>query len=179
MIRDVLAEDAPRLCAIYNHYVQQTDIAFETQPLSCDAMAGRVAAITPGLPWLVFCEQERVLGYAFAAPWREQAAYGHSAESAIYLDPAARGRNLGTQLYRGLLARLRNQGVHTVLAGIALPNGPSIRLHQKLGFRKVAHFSQIGCKQDRWIDVSYWQITLGRGLPGDHHHNHNGLPPAG
>lgn len=174
MIRDVLPEDAERLCAIYNHYVEQTDISFEEQPLSVPDMAGRMASCPPSLPWLVFCEQDEVLGYAFAVPWRERLAYRYSVESAIYLDPAQRGRNLGTQLYRELLARLRSQSVHSVVAGIALPNGPSIRLHQKLGFRKVAHFSQIGCKQDRWIDITYWQITLGRGVPGGQNHQNNG-----
>ncbi len=174
MIRDVLPEDAPRLCAIYNHYVEQTDISCDEQPLTAQDMAERIAASSSSLPWLVFCEQELVLGYAFAVPWRDRQAYRYSVESAIYLDPAQRGRNLGTQLYRELLARLRAQAVHTVVAGIALPNGASIRLHQKLGFRRVAHFSQIGCKQDRWIDITYWQITLGRGLPGSLNSQYNG-----
>ena len=43
---------------------------------------------------------------------------------------------------------------------IALPNDLSIKLHEKLGFFKVAHLEKIGNKFDRWIDVSIWQKHL-------------------
>jgi phosphinothricin acetyltransferase len=35
-----------------------------------------------------------------------------------------------------------------------------VALHERFGFRKVAHFNEVGFKFDRWIDVGYWQITL-------------------
>jgi L-amino acid N-acyltransferase YncA len=46
------------------------------------------------------------------------------------------------------------------MGGIALPNGASIALHEKLGFEKVAHFKKVGFKFDRWIDVGYWQLLI-------------------
>jgi phosphinothricin acetyltransferase len=42
----------------------------------------------------------------------------------------------------------------------ALPNDASVRLQEKFGFRKVAHFQQIGFKFGRWIGVGYWQLIL-------------------
>jgi L-amino acid N-acyltransferase YncA len=41
-----------------------------------------------------------------------------------------------------------------------LPNPQSERLHEKLGFRKVAHFEGIGFEFGSWIGVGYWQRAL-------------------
>ena len=46
------------------------------------------------------------------------------------------------------------------MGGIALPNEASVGLHEKLGFKKVAHFNEVGFKFDQWIDVGYWQLIL-------------------
>ena len=50
--------------------------------------------------------------------------------------------------------------LHSLIGGIALPNNASIALHQKLNFKKVAHFQQVGYKLNQWIDVGYWQLLL-------------------
>jgi phosphinothricin acetyltransferase len=47
-----------------------------------------------------------------------------------------------------------------VIGGIALPNDPSIGLHEKYGFEKVAHFKEVGFKFEKWVDVGYWQLKL-------------------
>lgn len=70
------------------------------------------------------------------------------------------GQGVGRQLYIALLDRLKARGIRTVIGGIALPNEASIGLHERLGFEKVAHFKRVGFKQDRWIDVGYWQLLI-------------------
>ena len=67
---------------------------------------------------------------------------------------------MGTKLYRQLIEETRTFGLHSMIAGIALPNAASQRLHEKLGFKKVAHFQEVGWKLERWIDVGYWQLLL-------------------
>jgi L-amino acid N-acyltransferase YncA len=109
----------------------------------------------------VLLDAERIVGYAYASKWRARFGYRHSVESSVYLAPDQQRRGLGGMLYRRLLARLREQGCHAVMGGIALPNPGSVALHEKLGFEQVAHFREVGRKFDRWVDVSYWQMTLG------------------
>jgi phosphinothricin acetyltransferase len=65
-------------------------------------------------------------------------------------------------LYGALLDELRQRELHLVIGGIALPNDASARLHEALGFRKVAHFSEVGRKFARWVDVGYWELKLGK-----------------
>ena len=164
MIRPVTGDDAKAICDIYNHYVENTTVTFEEQAVSVDDMAGRIREITSLYPWLVLEEEGRVVGYAYAARWKTRASYRYSVESTIYLDRGATGRGLGSGLYAALLAILRARPVHCVVAGIALPNPASVALHERLGFRKVAHFNEVGRKYDRWIDVGYWELIIGDDL---------------
>ncbi|WP_313169966.1 arsinothricin resistance N-acetyltransferase ArsN1 family B [Massilia oculi] len=160
-IRPATSQDAARICAIYNHYVDTTTISFEEEPVMEPDMAGRIADVTRGgLPWLVLEVDGEIAGYAYATKWRARPAYRHAVESSVYLDPALAGRGHGRRIYARLLDELRLAGLHTVIAGIAQPNERSVALHERLGFRKVAHFSEVGLKFGRRIDVGYWQLML-------------------
>ncbi len=160
MIRFATPDDATRICAIYNHFVQHTAITFEEQPVPPETMRQRILEITAALPWLV-CEKEGELqGFCYARKWKARSAYRYSVESTIYLHPESTRRGIGSQLYGTLLDDLRGKGLHVVMGGIALPNQGSVALHEKLGFRNVAHFKQVGWKFNRWIDVGYWQLFL-------------------
>jgi phosphinothricin acetyltransferase len=159
-LRDAVPADADAIAAIYNHYVETTPISMETDPVTPDEMARRIAEVQGGaLPWLVLAEENRVLGYAYASKWRARPGYRHAVESSVYVAPGQRGRGLGLVLYRALLARLEGR-FHTVIGGIALPNAASIALHERLGFRQVACFTEVGHKFGAWVDVAYWQLTL-------------------
>ena len=160
-IRNAAREDVAAVAAIYNLYIANTCITFETDAVSAEEMRARILeAADASLPWLVATDDNAVVGYAYASKWKGRCAYRHSAESTVYLAPASTGKGVGRQLYAALIDRLRDRGIHTVIGGIALPNEASIRLHERLGFEKVAQFKQVGFKQDRWIDVGYWQLLL-------------------
>ena len=157
-IRAASAGDAAAVAGIYNHYVRHSVVTFETEEVTAAELARRIAmTLADSLPWLVAESPGNVMGYAYASVWNRRAAYRHTVESTIYLDPEQVGRGTGRRLYRFLLDDLRRRAVHAVVAGIALPNARSVRLHEALGFRKVAHFEQVGYKQERWIDVAYWE----------------------
>ncbi len=160
-IRPIVTADMATVADIYNHYVHGTIVTFEEQAVTPDTIAARVGeARSGGFPWLVAEQGGRVCGYAYALPWKQRSAYRFSVESTVYLAADQTGRGLGSALYQELIERLRARDVHAIVGGISLPTPESIALHEKLGFRKVAHFSEVGRKFDRWIDVGYWQLTL-------------------
>jgi phosphinothricin acetyltransferase len=160
MIRSATVEDAKAICDIYNHYVENSIISFEEQAVSVDDMTQRVARTTRSLPWLVAEEGGDVVGYACAGEWRERSAYRFSVKSTVYVAPNATGRGIGSQLYAALISELRTRSVHSIIAAIALPNPPSVALHETLGFQKVGHLREVGRKFGRWIDVGYWELIL-------------------
>ena len=161
MIRLAADADADALARIYNHYVAETVVTFEEQPVAPDEMARRAAEVLEaGLPWLVADEADGVVGFAYASKWKGRCAYRFAVETTVYLAPEAVGRGLGTALYVELLERVRALGMHTAIGGIALPNDASVALHEKLGMERVALFREVGFKLGRWIDVGYWQKAL-------------------
>jgi L-amino acid N-acyltransferase YncA len=160
MVRAVKYADAARITEIYNHYILNTLITFEEQSLSPEEILARIKSITAEYPWLVYEDNGKVVGYAYAARWKERSAYRHTVEAAIYVDVQDTGKHLGSQLTAALLDELRAMNIHSVLAGIALPNAASVRLCEKFGFAKVAQLKEVGFKLNQWVDVGYWELIL-------------------
>ena len=160
-VRSALPDDATQIAEIYNHYVLTSTITFEEEAVSVLEMASRVRDIQAlSYPWLVATAGTDVLGYAYAGRWKARAAYRHSSEITVYVRPGLARSGVGSALYGQLLPALKSVGVHAAIGGVALPNDASIRLHEKFGFRKCAHFSEVGFKFGRWIDVAYWELML-------------------
>jgi L-amino acid N-acyltransferase YncA len=159
-VRAATLEDAAGVAAIYNHYITATVATFEESPVGAAEMRDRMAVVLAALPWLVADADGAIAGYAYASVWRARSAYRYSVETTIYLDPSATGAGLGSMLYADLLARLLELGMHTAMAVIALPNAASVALHEKFGYRAAGRIAEVGRKQDRWIDVGYWQRML-------------------
>jgi L-amino acid N-acyltransferase YncA len=160
MIRVVKETDAVHIAKIYNHYILNTLITFEEQPVTPEEILARIKSITTEYPWQVYEEDGRVVGYAYATRWKERSAYRRTVEAAIYLDVQVTGRHVGSQLTAAFLDALRVRKIHSVLAGIALPNPASVRLCEKFGFAKVGHLKEVGYKLNQWVDVGYWELIL-------------------
>ena len=160
-VRSSLSGDAGEIVAIYNHYIENSHATFETETISSGEMLRRIDdAALAGYPFLV-CESDgEIVGYAYGRRFRPRSAYQRSIEISVYVRPGFSGRGVGTLLYEHLLAEVRKGGFHAVIGGISLPNDASVRLHERFGFEKVAHFREVGRKFGRWIDVAYWQLIL-------------------
>jgi L-amino acid N-acyltransferase YncA len=160
MIRPAAADDCAAISDIYNYYVLNTVVTFEEQPVSAQEMQLRIEEVQQNYPWLVWQEEGKVIGYAYAGRWKPRSAYRYTVESSIYLDPACFGKGIGKKLYSQLIAELRLMKIHGVIGGIALPNERSIRLHEGLGFKNIGCFREVGWKHGRWVDVGYWELFL-------------------
>ena len=163
-VRPGVEEDLDALTAIYNHYVRETAITFDT------------AIFTPEerRPWLLShpedgphrlkvatdAESQRILGYATSSPYRPKPAYVTSVETSVYVAPDAGGRGVGTLLYEALFKALADEDVHRAYAGIAQPNEASERLHARFGFRYVGTYREVGRKFGRYWDVAWYEKEL-------------------
>ncbi|XOV68896.1 MAG: GNAT family N-acetyltransferase [Fluviicola sp.] len=162
MIRSIESHDLSAVVDIYNHYIRNSIITFEEEAITVHEMEKRIHRVTGDLqmPFIVYVENETVIGYAYIDQWRTRNAYRFSAESSIYLHHEHFGKGIGTKLYKALIRLAREQGVKRLIGGASLPNPASVQLHENLGFRKVAHFEKVGFKFDQWIDVGFWQLDL-------------------
>ena len=163
-VRPGVESDLDALTDIYNHYVRETPITFDT------------ATFTPveRRPWLLSHpedgphrlmvatagDSQQILGYATSSAFRPKPAYETSVEVTIYLAPDAGGRGVGTLLYKALFAALADEDLHRAYAGIAQPNEASARLHERFGFRYVGTYREVGRKFGRYWDVAWYEKEL-------------------
>ena len=159
-VRTADTSDLPRIAAIYDEQVRTAISTFDLEPLGLDYWEARLASTAPGDHLLVALADSDVVGYAYSSSYRPRPAYARTREVSVYLDDSARGQGLGRQLYDELLRRLRTDGIHQVLAVIALPNDASEALHRACGFSRVGVLPEVGSKFNRWIDTALWGLTL-------------------
>lgn len=161
LIRLATAADAAAIAAIYAPYVTETPVSFEEEAPDAAEMARRIVGDGRGLhPWLVADAGGRVLGFASSSPFRARPAYRWSVETGVYLAPEAQGRGLGRDLMQHMLDLLTRQGFTSAVAGITLPNEPSVALHEKLGFKPTATYRETGFKLGEWRSVQVFARDL-------------------
>jgi L-amino acid N-acyltransferase YncA len=152
--------DAVACAAIYAPFVTDNWVSFELDPPSADEMAKRIADCGASHAWLIAEVAGEVTGYAYGSPHRARAAYASSCDVAVYVDPAYSRQGIGRALYSALLPLLADKGYHAAFAGIALPNEPSIALHEAVGFTPLGVYREVGRKLGAWRDVGWWQRLL-------------------
>jgi phosphinothricin acetyltransferase len=160
-IRAASADDAAAICGIYNYYIENTTITFEEVPVTLDEMKKRIKEKSKYLPWYVYEENGKILGYVYASLFKERSAYRFTIENSIYVDKNASGRGIGKMLFDRFLSEISNAGnIHSIISVISLPNEQSVRFHEKYGFIKAGHLHQAGFKFNCWLDIGYWQLLL-------------------
>ena len=162
IVRPGSRADLPELVAIYNHYVMNSHATFDTQPVTVESRTDWLERFSTVGRYRLFvaAEEDRVLGCASSAPYREHPAFARTVEVGIYLHPEARSRGIGSALYRPLLDNLRTEDVHVAVAGIALPNDASIGLHRRFGFTEVGVFDEYASKNGEYISSVWMQLLL-------------------
>ena len=160
MIREVAIKDAEALVNIYNYYVINSTVTLDLVPFSILDFEEKIRTISRDFPFIVDEVQNEVLGYAYANTFRTKPAYKNTVELTVYIKHAETGKQIGKKLYSKLLQQLKSQGYHVVIGGSTLPNDASVKLHETFGFKKVAHFKEVGHKFDKWHDVGFWHLTL-------------------
>lgn len=160
MIRIASELDVPAMLAIYSPYVENTTVSFEYDVPGPDVFLQRFRSITAQFPWLVWEENGRVLGYAYAAKPFERAGYSWCAEPSIYLHPDARGRGIGRRLYAVLEAILEKQGYCVLYSLITGENHASVRFHQKCGYFTLMEMPECGRKFGRWLSLIWMEKRL-------------------
>lgn len=165
-IRAANATDLPAITAIYGHAVLTSTASYEYDAPSLAEMTTRFNAIAAGdFPYLVAHTAGKVLGYAYASPYRTRPAYRFLVEDSIYIAPDAQGLGIGTLLLAELLARCEARGFRQMIAviGDAEGNLPSARLHAAMGFAECGRIKGSGFKFNRWCDTLLMQRSLNGG----------------
>jgi phosphinothricin acetyltransferase len=175
--------DLAALTEIYNHYVRETPITFDTTPFTPDQRRSWLHSHPEDGPYRLLVAQDvrnvddsspaasppgDILGYATSSPFRPKPAYSTSVEVSVYCAPVAAGRGIGTLLYTALFQALKDEDLHRAYAGIAMgtraesreTNEASVKLHTRFGFRHIGTYEQVGRKFGRYWDVAWYEKQL-------------------
>jgi len=165
--------DVPAIQAIYQPFVTDTSVTFETEVPTVTNIAEKLTRTLQQLPWLVAevasSQGAQVAGFAYTHRHRDRSAYQWAVELSVYVAETYRQCHVAEALYTALFAILRLQGYYRALAGIAQPNTASVCFHKAMGFTQVGVYSAVGFKRGEWHDVAWYELAL----QGKH------LPPAG
>lgn len=169
-IRPATDTDAKEIWAIYAPYVTDTAITFEYDVPTVEEMAKRMETVQKKYPWLVATDADgTVVGYAYASPFKERAAYQWAVETSIYVKMNQKGNGIGRLLHEALEEALRQQGILNMNACISYVEPEdeyltldSVRFHERMGYTQVAHFHLCGRKFGRWYDMIWMEKLIGK-----------------
>ena len=158
-IRRAVPGDAPAIADIYAHYVRETAITFAAAAPTAEDYVARMA--DDRYPFLTAVQAGCVVGFVYAAPFRQKEAYRWDVELTIYLAPGNEGQGTGAALMAACLRLLAGQGYLNAYSCITLPNERSIGLHRRFGFAELGIFRKTGYKLGTWHDVVWMGKELG------------------
>ena len=163
-VRAAHLDDLPRLTEIYNHYVLTTPITFDVEPYTVERRVSwfEQFAVLGRYRLVVATEGPLVVGYAGTTRFRPKPAYETTVETTIYCAPGYAGRGIGALLYGALFDAIVHEDIHRIVAGYALPNPASARLHERFDFKPVGVFTAVGRKFGRYWDVAWVEKHLGQ-----------------
>ncbi len=158
-VRPAEPADLIAVAAIYGHSVRTSSATFDLDEPALSYWEAKLASTAVGDHFLVACD-DGVLGFAYSGAFRSRPAYDRTREASVYVAADAKGNGLGTRLYLELLALLRQDNVHLVLAVVAQPNPASNALHRTLGFLEVGTLDEVGFKFGAYVSTTWWQLRL-------------------
>ena len=160
-IRMARKEDAKAILSIYAPYILNTTITFEYDVPSLDEFEKRIVDTLLFYPYLVCEIDEKIVGYAYAGPFKGRKAYQFSCEVSVYVDDKMHHRGVGKALYEDLEKLLKCMHIQNVNACITYPNDRSIAFHKACGYTLNAHFHKCGYKFDHWCDMVWMEKFIG------------------
>ncbi len=166
-IREARVDDAREILGIYGYYVSRTAVSFEYDVPAEGEFRRRMAKTLEKYPYFVAVRGNRIVGYTYAGPFIDRAAYQYAAEVTIYLAADERRRGVGRALYGALEAALQEMGVRNLYACIGFPVAEdeyltmdSARFHGRMGYVKCGQFHKCGYKFGRWYDMIWMEKII-------------------
>lgn len=167
-IRMATKADAKEILEIYAPYVKDTAISFEYDVPSVEEFAERINNILKKYPYIVAMDNNQIIGYAYVSSFKNRVAYDWAVETTVYLRQDCRGKGVGKKLYLALEEILKRQNILNLNACIAYTStdntyltNASTYFHERLGYKKVAHFTKCGYKFGNWYNMIWMEKIIG------------------
>ena len=152
--------ELPELVDIYNYYVRNTTVTFNTEEVDEEQFIATFYADENNYTLDTIHMNGRIIGYCSLNPFNKKEAYRRSVYISIYLEQSSTGKGLGREILGFLENQAMNKGCRSLIALISKENVTSCSFFEKNGYRRVGELQQAGEKFGRLLDVVYYQKLI-------------------
>ncbi len=157
---DLIEEDFPIVKEIYDYYIQHSTATFHTEPISIKELKEFIYTDHPIYKSFLIKIENTLAGYCYFTYFKKRQAYNRTAEVTIYLKPEFTDKGIGKTAIHFLECEAQKTVIKNFLAVITGSNIESIKLFEKMGYIKCAHFKNVGEKSNQILDVVIYQKEL-------------------
>lgn len=150
-------EDARRA---YQYFVTNSTATFQIRDATVEEMSQLLFFADSRYRSFAALEDGRFIGYGIVTRYKSREAYDLTAEVTVYLEPGSTGKGYGRAVVERLESFARGQGFHALVAQISGENGASVKLFERAGYAKCAHYREVGRKFGRWLDLVCYEKIL-------------------
>jgi phosphinothricin acetyltransferase len=147
-IKHINTEDWPAIANIYNQGIDTGVATFETEVPTWKQWDASHIKSCRLAAWI----DKQLIGWAALSAVSSRCVYGGVAEVSVYVDTDSNGKGIGSILLKNLINESEKEGLWTLQSGIFPQNIASIKLHEKLGFRKIGYREKVGKLHGIWYD---------------------------
>lgn len=152
--------DLPVVKEIYDYYIAHSTATFHTEPISIAELKEFIHVNNSQYPSFMILSDGVTAGYCYFTYFKKRQAYDRSAEVTLYLKPEFCGHGIGKRVLKYLENIAKEKGIKNLLGIITGNNTESIKLFEKMGYFKCAHFKNIGEKMGLILDVVAYQKEI-------------------
>ncbi len=159
VVRAGVLADSEAIARIYNDGIYDRIATFETRRRT----AGDIAAWFDGrYPVVVVTRDDEVIAFAATSSYRPRECYAGIAEYSVYVAREARGQGAGRAALTGLIDAAREAGFWKLVSRIFPENLASLRLAERVGFRRVGVYERHAKLDGEWKDVVIVECLIDR-----------------
>jgi L-amino acid N-acyltransferase YncA len=142
--------DLAAMLELYNFYIMNTTATFDHGKITPEEFRQRLFIGHEKYKTYLIRLGDDTVGFCFLTQYRKKAAYDRTAEIGLYLKPEFTGKGIGRLVVTFLEEIAVSKGIGVIIASISGENTASIKLFQKTGYDRCAHYKQVGKNSGVW-----------------------------
>lgn len=157
---EIKEQDLTTVKEIYDWYITNSTATFHTEPIPIDQLKEFIYVGHPVYSSYIIYQGSEVAGFCFLTNFKKRQAYDRTAELTIYLKPEFCNKGIGSIALDHLENKAKDNGIKNLIGVISGDNSGSIRLFEKTGFIRCAHYKNVGEKFNKVLDVVSFQKEI-------------------
>jgi L-amino acid N-acyltransferase YncA len=145
---------------IYDYYILNSTSTFHIEPVSIIELKEYIFTNHSLYKSFLIYYKNEIAGYCYYTYYKKRQAYDRTSEVTLYLKPAYHHKGIGIAALRHMEDVADKSLIKNFIAIITETNYASVKLFEKAGYFRCAHFRQVGEKFGQILDVVAYQKTF-------------------